>query len=137
MLYKCISKSLFHRVKGLLSKIIMPTQYAFINNRLVLHNILIGMDLLRHYKRKHVFFRCIIKVNLRKAYDTINWNFIMDMLKGLWFPSWKGLKFNHLTFSDDYWCYTELISWTMKALKHFYNCSSLEANMSKSRIFLT
>ena len=37
----------------------------------------------RHLDKKR---RCAIKVDLMKAYDSINWNFLLYVLRGLGFP---------------------------------------------------
>lgn len=42
-------------------------------------------DLLRHYNRK-TSPRCLTKIDLRKAYDMVQWEFIKEMLVGYGFP---------------------------------------------------
>ncbi|XP_074290914.1 uncharacterized protein LOC141617642 [Silene latifolia] len=49
-------------------------------------NILINQDLVRLYTRKTVSHRCMMKVDLRKAYDSIEWKFVHQKLYGLNFP---------------------------------------------------
>ncbi|XP_074290286.1 uncharacterized protein LOC141617016 [Silene latifolia] len=75
-IYKIISKLLFARLAPILPKIISPNQAAFIKGRSIMGNILISQDLVRLYNRKSVSPRCMLKVDLRKAYDSIEWNFI-------------------------------------------------------------
>lgn len=58
----------------------------FVAGRLISHNILLCHDLVKHYSRKHYYPSCIIKVDLRKAYDTMDCAFIHDMLIALNFP---------------------------------------------------
>ncbi|XP_074271216.1 uncharacterized protein LOC141595142 [Silene latifolia] len=43
-------------------------------------------DIVRQYKRKFASPRCLIKIDLRKAYDTIEWTFLKEMLIALNFP---------------------------------------------------
>ncbi|XP_057248229.1 uncharacterized protein LOC130590212 [Beta vulgaris subsp. vulgaris] len=43
--------------------------------------------MLKHYKRKSRPPRCTLKIDLRKAYDSLSWEFIGDLLKGLQFPA--------------------------------------------------
>ncbi|XP_062119661.1 uncharacterized protein LOC133834159 [Humulus lupulus] len=86
-LYKCISKMLCSRLSEVLPILIHGNQGAFIKNRLLAHNILIFQDLLKGYTRKNISARCIMKIDLSKAYDTVDWQFVADLLKGLCFPS--------------------------------------------------
>ncbi|XP_062075632.1 uncharacterized protein LOC133779728 [Humulus lupulus] len=86
-LYKCISKMLCSRLSEVLQFLIHSNQGAFIKNRLLAHNILIFQNLLKGYTRKNISARCIMKIDLSKAYDTVDWQFVADLLKGLCFPS--------------------------------------------------
>ncbi|XP_048490060.1 uncharacterized protein LOC125492014 [Beta vulgaris subsp. vulgaris] len=63
-----------------------PVQSAFVEDRRIMHNILICQDMLKMYKRKELPARCTIKVDLRKAYDSLSWSFIEELLCGLKFP---------------------------------------------------
>ncbi|XP_073051679.1 secreted RxLR effector protein 78-like [Primulina eburnea] len=42
--------------------------------------------MLKHYARKRTFPRCIMKIHLQKAYDTVHWEFFRDALRLLNFP---------------------------------------------------
>ncbi|XP_057485860.1 uncharacterized protein LOC130772139 [Actinidia eriantha] len=44
-------------------------------------------ELLRHYSRKKSSPKCTFNVDLRKAFDSVDWNFIKDMLIAQHFPS--------------------------------------------------
>lgn len=54
--------------------------------RSIVHNSLICQELVGLYKRKNTTRSCLIKVDLRKAYDTVEWGFIEEMLYALNFP---------------------------------------------------
>ncbi|XP_022872525.1 uncharacterized protein LOC111391528 [Olea europaea var. sylvestris] len=41
---------------------------------------------LRQYNRKRVVPRCLLKIDLRKAYDSVDWDFLKRVLEGLGFP---------------------------------------------------
>ncbi|XP_057953981.1 uncharacterized protein LOC131148278 [Malania oleifera] len=74
------------RIKPCLEEIIDPAQAAFIQKGSMVENIYMMQELIRGYARKRVSPRCLLKVDLRKAYDTIDWSFISDLLKHLKFP---------------------------------------------------
>ncbi|XP_074313317.1 uncharacterized protein LOC141648506 [Silene latifolia] len=63
----------------------------FIHGRL-LKQINHTLDVIRLYNRAVVFPRCLIKVDLKKAYDSVNWLFLKHMLEALCFPD----HFKHL-----------------------------------------
>ncbi|XP_062076415.1 uncharacterized protein LOC133781446 [Humulus lupulus] len=86
-LYKCISKMICTRLAEVLPTLVQSNQGAFIKNRLLAHNILIFHDLLKGYTRKSVSARCFMKIDLSKAYDNVDWQFVEDLLKELCFPS--------------------------------------------------
>ncbi|XP_062100714.1 uncharacterized protein LOC133806637 [Humulus lupulus] len=85
-LYKCISKMLCHRVSGILPKLVNQNQGAFIKDRSLAHNVLILQDLLKGYNRKYSSPRCLLKIDLSKAYDSIDWDFLENLLKAFNFP---------------------------------------------------
>ncbi|XP_062075831.1 uncharacterized protein LOC133779952 [Humulus lupulus] len=86
-LYKCISKLLCTRLSEVLPFLVHSNQGAFIKNRNLAHNIMIFQDLLKGYTRKNISARCIMKIDLSKAYDTVDWLFVEKLLKSLCFPS--------------------------------------------------
>ncbi|KAH0738106.1 hypothetical protein KY290_036811 [Solanum tuberosum] len=51
-----------------------------------MHNVLICHDILRHYNRKNVSPRCLMKIDLRKSYDMVSWDFLEEVLAGFGFP---------------------------------------------------
>ncbi|XP_021756626.1 uncharacterized protein LOC110721745 [Chenopodium quinoa] len=87
VLYKIISKMLCERFKEVMPGLISENQSAFIARRSILDNILVCQDMLKEYNNKRKSPRCTIKVDLRKAYGSVHWSFIHDMLQALNFPS--------------------------------------------------
>ncbi|KAK9273957.1 hypothetical protein L1049_018769 [Liquidambar formosana] len=82
-IYKCISKIIANRLKPCLPDLICPNQSASINGRKISDNILLAQELLKNYHRRGGPPRCAIKVDLMKAYDSVNWDFIVDTLTTL------------------------------------------------------
>ena len=88
--YKVISKLLAERLSHVLNDIISPSQNAFLGGRLMADNINLMQELLRMYGRKRVSPRCTIKIDFRKAFDTVQWSFLRDLLHLLGFPAiWR------------------------------------------------
>ncbi|XP_074315526.1 uncharacterized protein LOC141651724 [Silene latifolia] len=65
------------RLTRVLPEIISPTQGGFIKGRNIIENILVCQEVIRLYNRASVSPRCLIKVDLKKAYDSVNWDFFM------------------------------------------------------------
>ena len=71
VLYKCISKLICSSLKLVLGSLIDPAQGAFVANRSIIHNVLLCQDIVKKYSRKHGSPSCLLKIDLRKAYDTM------------------------------------------------------------------
>ncbi|GKD94042.1 sodium/hydrogen exchanger 6 [Tanacetum coccineum] len=85
VLYKCISKIITNRVKEGLGDIVSINQYAFVPGRRIYYNILLTQELMRNYHRRRGPPRCAFKVDIQKAYDTVDWGFIETILVGFGF----------------------------------------------------
>ena len=82
VLYKVISKIMVNRLKPFMDSIISPYQSAFIKGRNISDNILLAyeiMDTLRKKKGRKYSFGAL-KINMSKAYDRVNWNFLRAVL---------------------------------------------------------
>ncbi|CAN0905660.1 LINE-1 retrotransposable element ORF2 protein [Linum grandiflorum] len=86
VIYKAISKVLANRLRYVLPELIDASQSAFIQGRLIGDNILLAHEMLRTYSRPNVTPRCAIKVDLMKAFDSIEWPFLLDVLAAMRFP---------------------------------------------------
>lgn len=84
--YKIISKMLCKRLKGVLPELLGECQGAFISGRSIMQNILLCEAILKQYNCSKKPARCTFKVDLRKAYDFVSWEFIEEMLCLLGFP---------------------------------------------------
>ncbi|XP_057485879.1 uncharacterized protein LOC130772160 [Actinidia eriantha] len=86
VIYKVISKIIASRLAPALNSIVDSAQSAFVQNRYMTDNIFLLQELLRTYGRKRISPRCILNVDLRKAFDSVDWDFLHDMLSALQFP---------------------------------------------------
>lgn len=85
--YKVASKLLANRIKSALPQLISAAQSAFVPGRLLVENVLLATELVAGYKWKDISKRCMLKVDLQKAFDSINWDFVLNTLEALGFPS--------------------------------------------------
>lgn len=86
-LYKCIAKMLTDRLKGVMNNIISPCQTAFVPGRKIGDNILLAQSLCRDYHLSSGSPRIAIKMDIRKAFDTLNWKFLFTAMQKMNFPS--------------------------------------------------
>lgn len=86
VLYKIMTKIICNRIKFFLPYLITDNQSAFILGRSIGENILLAHEMLRDFKRPGKSKMCI-KINLQKAYDMINKEFVCRMLIVLGFPN--------------------------------------------------
>ena len=85
-IYKIVAKILVNRMKPILQRIIHPAQSAFIPNRTIHDNILIAHEIVnkfKHFTGKKGFVA--LKLDMEKAYDRIEWDFLLGCLKSLGF----------------------------------------------------
>ncbi|XP_035831848.1 uncharacterized protein LOC118480940 [Helianthus annuus] len=87
---KVIPKVLVNRLKGVLGRLISEHQSAFLAGRNIMDGPLVLNEILswlKKYKRCGMFF----KVNIRKAYDSVNWAFLDSIMIQMNFPSrWRA-----------------------------------------------
>ena len=86
-IYKCISKIIACRLKCVMPGIIDKAQSAFVPGRQISDNILLAQELFRGYGRETGLPKCALKLDLNKAFDSINWDFLLDCLHYMNFPS--------------------------------------------------
>jgi len=85
-IYKIVTKILVYQLKHLMPTLVFPSQTAFVLGRRGTDNVIITQELvytIEQKKGKEGFM--IIKVNLEKAYDRLEWSFVRSMLVSLGF----------------------------------------------------
>ncbi|CAL1380141.1 unnamed protein product [Linum trigynum] len=85
--YKCIAKVLANRLREVLPLVISQNQSAFIKGRLISDNVLLAHEMVRLYNRKSVSPRCALKVDIMKAFDSVDWDFLETVMGAMGFPS--------------------------------------------------
>ena len=89
VLYRIVAKVIYNRLKKVMPFIIFDSQGSFVPGRLITDNILVAYELLHTMKqkrkggKKHV----AIKLDMSKAYDQVEWNYLKAVMLKLGFHS--------------------------------------------------
>ncbi|KAK4381891.1 hypothetical protein Sango_2924400 [Sesamum angolense] len=86
-IYNVITKILVSLIREILELLISPSQNAFVPGRLISDNVLLAQELFSEYNQCRLPPRCALKVDLRKAYDTVEWDFLIATLLMFGFPA--------------------------------------------------
>lgn len=86
-IYKIITKIIVHRIHPLLSKIINLTQSSFIPGRCAADNAILVQEVIHSFKyQKGKTGNMLLKIDLEKAFDRLEWSFLHFFLHQLNFP---------------------------------------------------
>ncbi|CAL1395838.1 unnamed protein product [Linum trigynum] len=91
--YKVITKIMAERLASMLPQIVSEGQNGFIRDRQIIDNILIGHELMHYLKIKRQGKKgyMALKVDMEKAYDRVEWPFLLAVLEKMGFSSvWRG-----------------------------------------------
>ncbi|GJV71773.1 hypothetical protein Tco_1491768 [Tanacetum coccineum] len=81
VIYKCISKILTNRIIEGIKEVVSDNQSTFVPGRRISDSILVTQELMHNYHRDRGPPRCAFKLDIQKAYDTVNWRFLKHILK--------------------------------------------------------
>ena len=82
VIYRLIAKSLANRIKKELPDYIHHSQHAFIQARRITDNIIIAQEIVHSFNLKSFNQEAfMLKIDLAKAFDRIEWSFILDTLR--------------------------------------------------------
>lgn len=85
---KIVTKSLANRIKVILPEVIDVEQSGFVQGRLITDNGLIAIECFHWLKKKRKGKKgmMVVKLDMSKAYDRIEWNFVQSVLTKMGFP---------------------------------------------------
>ena len=81
LVYKIITKIIANRMKPILQKSISNNQATFLKDRSLGENVLLASELVRNYRSSSCPKSCMLKVDIRKAFDTLSWDFVIKLLE--------------------------------------------------------
>ncbi|GJS38460.1 RNA-directed DNA polymerase, eukaryota [Tanacetum coccineum] len=97
-MYKVLSKLLSRRLCKVIHKLIRPNQTTFLSGRQILDGILIANEIV-NYAKKEKLKLLIFKVDFEKAFDSVNWKFLIDIMSQMGFSA-KWCKLIHACLSS-------------------------------------
>ena len=83
-LYKMLAKVLANRLKKVIDKVVSHDQNAFVKGRQILDASLIANEVIDNWKKKGDT-GVICKLDIEKAYDSINWQFLLKVMEKMGF----------------------------------------------------
>ncbi|KAL2249850.1 UNVERIFIED_CONTAM: hypothetical protein Sindi_2458700 [Sesamum indicum] len=86
VLYKIIAKLIVQRLGVKMDKLISPCHAAFVPGRSIGDNIMLAQELFTGYNQTRLPPRCALKVDIWKAYDTVDWDFLIVVMEMFGFP---------------------------------------------------
>ncbi|CAJ2636059.1 unnamed protein product [Trifolium pratense] len=93
VLYKIVAKVLANRLKPILEKCISENQSAFIPGRSILDNAMAAIEIIHYMKSKTKGKKgeVALKLDISKAYDRIDWEYLKDIMAKMGFSQqWIG-----------------------------------------------
>ncbi|XP_060201916.1 uncharacterized protein LOC132630352 [Lycium barbarum] len=121
---KIILKILTHWMQVVMDSLVNNSQSAFVSNRVIYDNIILSHELVKSYGRKGVSPRCMLNIDMQKAYALVDRRYLRHILYTLNFPD----KF--VNWGDN---------WSVKILNEcfleFSEAYGLKANLDKSSVF--
>lgn len=83
-IYKVIAKILSICLEKIISKIVSPNQSAFIKGRQILDGALVTNEIISLAKKEKTEL-LLLNVDFEKAFDCVNWEFLLDIMKQMGF----------------------------------------------------
>ncbi|CAA7025599.1 unnamed protein product [Microthlaspi erraticum] len=77
------TKNIVNRLKEILPDLIALNQSAFIKDRLLIENFLLATELVKDIHKDTISSRCAIKIDISKAFDTVQWDFLLNTLTAM------------------------------------------------------
>lgn len=71
------------RMKRLLPSFVYINQSAFVQDMLLMENVLLASVLVKSYHKPSFSARCAVKIDILKAFDSVQWPFLLSVLEAM------------------------------------------------------
>jgi len=115
IIYKIITKVIVHRLRPILNNIIGPYQSGFLPGRGTTDNAIVLQEIIHFMcrsKKKEGYVA--FKIDLEKAFDNVNWDFLRSCLRDFGFPNVTTTLIMHCVTSSSF-----SLLWNGNKLPHF------------------
>ncbi|XP_042005828.1 uncharacterized protein LOC121754533 [Salvia splendens] len=156
---KIITKIMSKRMTGLLPMIISPNQSGFVKGRLLNDNVLLAQEMFHELLRCGTAPNVAVKIDMAKAYDRVQWTFLLKVLHRMGFPApWVSLiercvgscwfsvlvndcmEISHLAYADDIVIFTQAAEGPLRRLRtcleNYARVSGQQINLAKSNFYI-
>ncbi|XP_039070407.1 uncharacterized protein LOC120217317 [Hibiscus syriacus] len=144
VVYKTITRILVDRLMPFFPAMISQSQSAYVRGRNIVDNTLLAQEIVKGYSRKSLSPMCAIKIDLQKAFDSVNWGFLFSVLEALGLPpifcNWVKGCITTLMFSVSLnrslvGFFKDSVLGVLSTLEKFYELSGLKLNAQKIEFF--
>ena len=100
---RMVSKVLANKVKGILPNIISNAQSAFVLDKLITDNTAVAYEMLHRLRNKRQWKvgHMAIKLDISKAYDRVEWEFLRNIMLKIGFSAkWVDLAMQGMSSSS-------------------------------------
>lgn len=80
-----MAKIITVRLQRVIATMINEAQSGLILGRKIADNIILATTLVKGYQRKYISPRCMVKIDLQKTYDSVEWVYLEQVQKKLCF----------------------------------------------------
>lgn len=100
--YKVISRILVNRLKLLAPLAVQENQVGFVKGRFLCENVLLATELVADFDKDGSTTRGCLQIDISKAYDNLNWDFVINILEAYDLPS-VFIDWTHCCISSPYY----------------------------------
>ena len=97
---KLITKIMANRLAPLLNSMVAASQSAYIRGRCIHDNFILVQQTIKLLQKRKIP-SLFLKLDISKAFDSVSWSFLMEILTHLCFgPTWRNLISNLLAIAS-------------------------------------
>ncbi|XP_039057416.1 uncharacterized protein LOC120200719 [Hibiscus syriacus] len=112
------------------------SQSVFVKGRNIIDNTLLVQEIINGYYRKSLSPRCAVKIDLQKAFDSVSWEFLLNVLAAMRLPdifyNWIKACITTPMFSLSL---NDVVLGVQSTLDKFYEHSGLKLNAQKTELY--